>query len=392
MIIKSIELSDYRNYDTLSLKFDRGTNIFYGDNAQGKTNILEAIYVSATTKSHKGSKDREIVNFHKEEAHIRTYVEKDGVETRVDMHLRKSKSKGIAIDGQKIKKAADLLGLCNVVFFSPEDLGIIKNGPAERRRFVDMELCQLDSFYLYNLNHYNKIVNQRNKLLKDMFLNPDLKETLGIWDMQLVSFGSKVIERRKLFVEQLGGILKDIHRKLSGGKEELTVRYEPDVEITDFERKLQEGQERDIRAKMTSVGPHRDDFSFLIGDVDIRRYGSQGQQRTAALSLKLAEIELVKKITKDTPVLLLDDVLSELDSNRQNYLLNSIGDIQTIITCTGLEEFVNNRFELNRVFQVQDGKVEWKNTSQAAAWHVETQMPPATGMLTGQLLEEKESE
>ena len=392
MIIKSIELSDYRNYDTLSLKFDRGTNIFYGDNAQGKTNILEAIYVSATTKSHKGSKDREIVNFHKEEAHIRTYVEKDGVETRVDMHLRKSKSKGIAIDGQKIKKAADLLGLCNVVFFSPEDLGIIKNGPAERRRFVDMELCQLDSFYLYNLNHYNKIVNQRNKLLKDMFLNPDLKETLGIWDMQLVSFGSKVIERRKLFVEQLGGILKDIHRKLSGGKEELTVRYEPDVEITDFERKLQEGQERDIRAKMTSVGPHRDDFSFLIGDVDIRRYGSQGQQRTAALSLKLAEIELVKKITKDTPVLLLDDVLSELDSNRQNYLLNSIGDIQTIITCTGLEEFVNNRFELNRVFQVQDGKVEWKNTSPAAAWHVETQMPPATGMLTGQLLEEKESE
>ena len=185
-----------------------------------------------------------------------------------------------------------------------------------------MELCQLDSFYLYNLNHYNKIVNQRNKLLKDMFLNPDLKETLSIWDMQLASFGSKVIERRKLFVEQLAGILREIHRKLSGGKEELSVRYEPDVEITDFERKLKENHEKDIRAKMTSVGPHRDDFSFLIGDVDIRRYGSQGQQRTAALSLKLAEIELVKKITKDTPVLLLDDVLSELDSNRQNYLLD----------------------------------------------------------------------
>ena len=154
MIIKSLELQDYRNYDTLNLAFDRGTNILYGDNAQGKTNILEAIYVSATTKSHKGSKDRDIVNFHKEEAHIRTFLEKEGVETRVDMHLRKSKSKGIAIDGQKIKKAADLLGICNVVFFSPEDLGIIKDGPAERRRFVDMELCQLDSFYLYNLNHY----------------------------------------------------------------------------------------------------------------------------------------------------------------------------------------------------------------------------------------------
>lgn len=361
MIIKSIDLADYRNYDSLNLQFDKGTNILYGDNAQGKTNILEAIYVAATTKSHRGSKDREIVNFDKEEAHIRTYLEKDGAEIRVDMHLRKSKSKGIAIDGQKIKKAGELLGLCNVVFFSPEDLGIIKNGPSERRRFVDMELCQLDSFYLYNLNHYNKIVNQRNKLLKDMYLNPDLKETLSIWDMQLVSFGSKVIERRKLFAEQLNEIICGIHRKLSGGREELSVRYEPDVEIEEFEKKLKGSQDRDIKAKMTSVGPHRDDFSFLIGDADIRRYGSQGQQRTAALALKLSEIELVKKITKDTPVLLLDDVLSELDSNRQNYLLNSIGDIQTIITCTGLEDFVNNRFEINKVFRVADGTVTCMN-------------------------------
>ena len=357
MIIKSIELADYRNYDSLKIQFDKGTNILYGDNAQGKTNILEAIYLSATTKSHKGSKDREIVHFDKEEAHIRTYLEKEGIETRVDMHLRKSKSKGIAIDGQKIKKAADLLGLCNVVFFSPEDMGIIKNGPSERRRFVDMELCQLDSFYLYNLNHYNKIVNQRNKLLKDMFMNPQLKETLNIWDMQLVSFGTKMIERRRLFVEQLNEIIYEIHKKLSGGKEELRIQYEPDVDIDEFEKKLISHQDRDIKTKMTSVGPHRDDFSFLAGNVDIRKFGSQGQQRTAALSLKLSEIELVKKLTKDTPVLLLDDVLSELDSNRQNYLLNSIGDIQTIITCTGLEEFVNNRFEINRVFKVSNGTV-----------------------------------
>jgi len=357
MIIKSIELADYRNYDCLEMNFCKGTNILYGDNAQGKTNILEAIYVSATTKSHKGSKDKEIVNFNKEEAHIRTYIEKEGVDTRVDMHLRKNKSKGIAIDGQKIKKAADLLGLCNVVFFSPEDLGIIKNGPSERRRFVDMELCQLDNFYLYNLNHYNKIVIQRNKLLKDMYMNPDLKETLNIWDMQMVSYGSKIIERRKVFVDQLNEIIYDIHKKLSGGKEEIRIQYEPDVTVEEFERKLKYNQDKDIRSKMTSVGPHRDDFSFLIGDVDIRKYGSQGQQRTAALSLKLSEIELVKKITKDTPILLLDDVLSELDSNRQNYLLNSIGDIQTIITCTGLEEFVNNRFEIDRVFKVSNGTV-----------------------------------
>ena len=308
MIIKSIELADYRNYDSLVLQFDRGTNILYGDNAQGKTNILEAIYVAATTKSHKGSKDREIVNFDKEEAHIRTYLEKDGKEIRVDMHL-----------------------------------------------------CQLDNFYLYNLNHYNKIVNQRNKLLKDMYMNPDLKETLTIWDMQLVSYGSKIIERRKLFVEQLNEIIYEIHKKLSGGREEIRIQYEPDVELDEFESKLRNSQDRDMRAKMTSVGPHRDDFSFLVGDVDIRKFGSQGQQRTAALSLKLSEIELVKRITKDTPVLLLDDVLSELDSNRQNYLLNSIGDIQTIITCTGLEEFVNNRFEINRVFKVSAGTVTCVN-------------------------------
>lgn len=365
MIIKSIELADYRNYDSLVMEFDRGTNILCGDNAQGKTNILEAIFVSATTKSHRGAKDREIVRFEKEEGHIRTYLEKDGVETRIDMHLRKSGSKGIAIDGQKIKKAAELMGLCNVVFFSPEDLGIIKNGPAERRRFVDMELCQLDSFYLYNLNHYNKIINQRNKLLKDMYMNPDLKDTLGIWDMQLVSFGSKIMERRTLFVKQLNEIIYGIHRKLSGDREELYIRYEPDVEMGMFEEKLRFAQDRDIRSKMTSVGPHRDDFSFLVGDVDIRKFGSQGQQRTAALSLKLAEIELVKKITGDNPILLLDDVLSELDSNRQNYLLNSIGDIQTIVTCTGLEEFVNHRFEINRVYKVEEGNVTCMSTENA---------------------------
>ena len=277
------------------------------------------------------------------------------------MHLRKSKSKGIAINGQKIKKAADLLGLLNVVFFSPEDLSIIKNGPAERRRFVDMELCQLDSFYLYNLNNYNKIVNQRNKLLKELSFNPGLKDTLSIWDSQLLSYGSKVIERRISFVEQLNDIIYDIHRKLSGDKEDLRIIYEPDVALQDYERRLQEGQDRDIRLKQTSTGPHRDDFCFKVGDIDIRKFGSQGQQRTAALSLKLSEIELVKKITKDTPVLLLDDVLSELDSNRQNYLLNSIGDIQTIITCTGLEEFVNNRFEINRVYKVSNATVTQEN-------------------------------
>ncbi|MCR4867397.1 MAG: DNA replication/repair protein RecF [Lachnospiraceae bacterium] len=364
MIIKSLELSDYRNYESLLINFDKGTNILYGDNAQGKTNILEAIYMSATTKSHKLSKDKEIIRFGNQEAHIRTIIEKDDIETRVDMHLRSSKSKGIAIDGVKIKKAAELMGLTKIVFFSPEDLSIIKNGPAERRRFIDIELCQLDNFYLYNLNNYNKIVNQRNNLLKNLFVNPELKDTLSIWDKQLISYGSKIIERRKQFVDQLNDIIASIHSNLSGEKEKLRLIYEPNVDIESYASSLENSHDRDIKLKQTTIGPHRDDISFNVIsestnniEIDIRKYGSQGQQRTAALSLKLSEIELVKKITKDTPILLLDDVLSELDSNRQNFLLNSIGNIQTIITCTGLDEFVNNRFEINKVFKVTNGSV-----------------------------------
>lgn len=357
MIIKSIELTNFRNYESLSLEFDKGTNILYGNNAQGKTNVLEAIYLSSITKSHKGSKDQDIIRFGESEAHLRTYLEKDGDTYKVDMHLRKSGSKVIAVNGQKLKKAAGLLGLLNVVFFSPEDLSIIKNGPSERRRFIDMELCQLDSFYLYNLNNYNKIVNQRNKLLKDIYTNYSLKETLDIWDSQLISYGSKIIERRIAFINQLNEIIYDIHKKLSGDKEEILIKYEPNVLIEEFESKLKQNQEKDIKLKMTTVGPHRDDICIDVNGIDIRKFGSQGQQRTAALSLKLSEIELVKKITKDTPVLLLDDVLSELDSNRHKYLLDSIGNIQTIITCTGLDDFVNDRFEINKVFKVSNGRI-----------------------------------
>ncbi len=362
MVIKSLSLIDYRNYETLDIEFESGTNILYGDNAQGKTNILEAIYLSATTKSHKGSKDSDIIRFNREEAHIRSILEKEEVETRIDMHLRKNKTKGIAIDGVKIKKAAELLGLMNVVFFSPEDLGIIKNSPAERRRFIDMELCQLDSFYLYNLNHYNKIINQRNHLLKDMYHNPELKDTLKIWDSQLVSYGTKIINRRIEFINDLNEIINSIHRSISGGKEDIHIEYIANCDADKLEDTISKSYDKDIRLKQTTVGPHRDDISFIVKDsdnntIDIRKYGSQGQQRTAALSLKLSEIELVKKMIKDNPILLLDDVLSELDSNRQNYLLDSIGDIQTIITCTGLDEFVGHRLKINKVYKINKGSI-----------------------------------
>jgi len=361
MIIKSLELTNYRNYKDLFIEFDKGTNILFGDNAQGKTNILEAIFLSSTTKSHKGSKDREVINFDNEEAHIKSIIEKDGIENRIDMHLRASKSKVIAIDGTKIKKASELLGLSNVVLFSPEDLNIIKSGPGERRRFADIELCQLDSFYLYNLSNYNKIINQRNKLLKDIYFNPDLKETLGIWDSQLISYGSKIIERRKSFTEQIGEILQEYHSKLSGGREKIEIIYDPNVSINDYDSSMNCSRNKDISAKMTTIGPHRDDFIFLINRIDVRKYGSQGQQRTVALALKLSEIELVKKTVKNNPILLLDDVLSELDSNRQNYLLDCIGNIQTIITCTGLDDFVNNNFKIDRTFNVKNGEVICQN-------------------------------
>ena len=361
MIIKSIELQNFRNYEDLNISFDEGTNIFYGDNAQGKTNILEAVYLSGTTKSHKCSKDKEMIRFGEQEAHIRTVVVKKDKEYQIDMHLKNNRSKGIAINKVPIKKASELFGILNMVFFSPEDLNIIKNGPAERRRFLDSELCQLDKIYLSDLTTYNKILNQRNKLLKDMVYRPDLKDTLSVWDMQLVETGRKIIRRRKQFVDELNEIVHDIHYRISGEKEDLLLQYEPSIEDIFFEDELSRVKERDMRQCMTSVGPHRDDLLFSIGEVDIRKFGSQGQQRTTALSLKLAEIELVKQMIKDTPVLLLDDVLSELDKSRQNYLLDSIHDIQTVVTCTGLDEFVNHRFSINKVFHIQDGTVAKEN-------------------------------
>lgn len=358
MILKSVALNNFRNYNDLYIEFDRGTNILYGDNAQGKTNVLEAVYVSGTTKSHKGSKDKELIQFGQEESHIRTVVEKGEMDYQIDMHLKKNKSKGIAINKIPIKKASELFGILNIVFFSPEDLNIIKNGPSERRRFLDVELCQLDKIYLYNLTKYNKVLNQRNKLLKDIHFKPELMDTLEVWDMQLVEYGRNMIHTRKEFVEELNEIVYGIHKNISGNKEELVLRYEPDVSEESLEQELKRCREKDLKFGQTSVGPHRDDLCFMIQNIDVRKFGSQGQQRSCALSLKLSEIELVKKSIKETPILILDDVLSELDSNRQNFLLNSIHDIQTIITCTGLDEFVRNRFEINKIFKVVNGTVE----------------------------------
>lgn len=361
MVIKSLKLKNYRNYELLDMTFDSKTNILYGDNAQGKTNILEALYLSGTTKSHRGTKDRDLIQFGREESHLETIVEKKGMEFQIDMHLKKNSPKGIAINKIPIRKASELFGIVHFVFFSPEDLNIIKDGPAGRRRFIDLELSQIDKVYLSNLSNYNRIINQRNSLLKELYHQDHLMDTLDIWDMQLAEYGTKVIESRKQFIRQVNQIIADIHYRLTGGRERIELSYESSLGSLSLEQALKKNRERDIRMKSTSVGPHRDDLCFLSGDLDIRKFGSQGQQRTAALSLKLSEIELVKEVIKDTPILLLDDVLSELDKHRQNYLLDSIHDIQTVITCTGLDEFVNHRFSINKIFRVSSGSVIKEN-------------------------------
>ena len=364
MKIKSLKLKNFRNYDLLYLDFDSSTNIFYGNNAQGKTNILEAVYLSGTTKSHRGTKDRDLIQFGEDESHIEVIVDKKDISYQIDMHLKKNSPKGIAVNKVPIRKASDLFGIINIVFFSPEDLNIIKNGPSERRRFIDLELSQLDKVYLSHLSNYHLIVNQRHHLLKDLKdvnKQESLIQTLDIWESQLIQYGNEIIERRKEFIEEINKIISYIHNKLTGGKEKIKLSYEPSNGNLSLEQALKKNREKDLRIKSTSVGPHRDDICFLSGDLDIRRFGSQGQQRTAALSLKLSEIELVKQKTNDMPILLLDDVLSELDKYRQNYLLDSIHDIQTLITCTGVDEFVNHRFSINKVFHVQNGQVSKEN-------------------------------
>lgn len=357
MIIKSVELENFRNYNTLSIDFSNGTNILYGDNAQGKTNILEALYLCSTTKSHKGSKDKEIINFEANEAHIKLMLTKKDVPYRIDMHLKKNQTKGIAVNGIPIRRATELFGIINVIFFSPEDLSIIKSGPSERRRFMNMELCQIDKLYTVDLLNYNKIINQRNKLLKDLSFHFDksLYDTLDIWDQQLADYGTKIVKRREQFICQINEIINEIHNKLTGGKEDICIRYEKNMDAEHLKDELVKSRERDIKTKNTSIGPHRDDLGFYVKNIDLRKYGSQGQQRTAALSLKLSEIELVKKVIHDDPVLLLDDVMSELDSNRQMQLLESIKGIQTIITCTGLDEFIENRVEIDRIYKIVNG-------------------------------------
>lgn len=355
MIIESLELKNFRNYERSSFSFDEGTNILYGDNAQGKTNLLEAIYLGAMTKSHRGSRDFEMIRFGEEDAHVRIFFQKNAVRHRMDIHLRKNNHKGIAIDKIPARKLSDLIGTLQVVFFSPEDLNIIKSGPGVRRRFLNSEISQMDRIYYSNLVDYSRILQQRNQLLKDLYRKPSLESTLDIWNEQLVSYGKRLIKVRRTYLEELNKVIREFHFSLTGGKERLDISYEPDVAEDQFIKKLEHSREMDLKFHMTSAGPHRDDFKVLINGIDVRHFGSQGQQRSAALSLKLSELDFLEKQTGEMPILLLDDVLSELDRQRQGMLLSRLRKGQTFITCTGMDELIENNYPMNKIFHISKG-------------------------------------
>ena len=356
MYIKELILNNFRSYEDLNLELDHGINIFKGDNAQGKTNILESIYLCATARSHRTHKEKEIIKWNQEAAHVKLSIQKKYVQDTIDFHLT-PKSKSALINKMPITRLGELFGSFNIVMFSPEDLQLIKNSPKERRRFIDIELCQIDKLYYFSLRQYHKVLKQRNLALKQYMINKD-KSILDVWDMQLIEYGNSIIEKRAAFIEELNEIAHQIHRDISGGNEELRVDYDANVREKEFEEKLLKSREKDILYQTTSVGPHRDDLKFFINDMEVKTYGSQGQQRTVVLSMKLAELNIMKKYIGDEPVLLLDDVLSELDEKRQTDLFKYTENIQTLITCTGIEQSVWNTQKIGKLFNVRKGKVE----------------------------------
>ena len=389
MYIEKLKLKNYRNYSEIEINFDKNINIIYGNNAEGKTNLLESIYMCSTSKSHKNSKENEIIKFNELESHIKIFIKKENDKNIViDIQINKDKKKGIAINKVKINKISEFLGIFNVILFAPEDLNIIKEGPNIRRKFLDFEICQIDKLYVSALNNYNKTLNQRNALLKDInnVVNAnkkDLIDMIDTYDEKLVEYGIEVIIKRKNNIEKLQDFIKDIHYKISDEKETLIIDYENDIIndvlknnnnvgekdynfINDEEnkvlknnylKKIKETRDIDIKNQYTLVGPHRDDICFKIDGKDIRKFGSQGQKKTVAISLKLSELEIIKEKIKETPVLLLDDVFSELDETRQKLLVSNLKNIQTIITCTGIKKNIFDLLNPDKIFQVKNNLV-----------------------------------
>ena len=337
MYVSKLTLSNFRNYGEQTLELNNGLNIVYGANAEGKTNLLESIYVMSVGKSPRAVKDRELIKWGEDAAYIRADIVKKYAGHKIEIYIDSSR-KRIAVDGLPVARIGELMGTLNVVYFSPDELRIIKQSPNERRRFIDISLAQQSKLYYYTLVRYNKVLAARNKLLKD---GRDVSSTLPVWDEQLAQYGAGLIYMRRQYVNMLAEYARTKHESLSLGRERLDITYDTqcDGESQDELREqllalYKAGADRDIRLYYTTNGPHRDDMVIRADGIDLRKYGSQGQQRTAALSLKLAELQVFKANTGEYPVLLLDDVLSELDSDRRRALMQSTEGVQTVLTCT----------------------------------------------------------
>ena len=359
MFIKKLMLINYRNYEKLDINFGKGVNVFIGDNAQGKTNILEAIYYCAFAKSHRTTRDRELINWNNHESYISLGIAKERLDKKIDIKILKDGKKAIKVNSIKINKIGELFGIFNVVMFSPEDLKIVKDSPGVRRRFIDMELCQLNKKYYYNLVQYNKVLNERNVVLKNKNLS---EEMLDIYDEQLSSYGEYVIKERLKYFEKLNYYGVQVHKDITSNKENIEFKYQSTIKDLskikeNFYEALKKSRKKDIEKGISTIGLHRDDFSIFINNVDIKNFGSQGQQRTAVLTIKFASLRIIKEITGEYPVLLLDDVLSELDFSRKKYILSTIGEIQTVITCTGIEDIYSYLDSNSKIFKVKNGIV-----------------------------------
>ena len=360
MYIKEIELKDFRNYKELRTSFSKNVNIFLGNNAQGKTNLLEGIYLNAMAKSFKTTKDKELIRFGEEFCKIKTIAFFDDDEHSTEIVINKEGKKGVKLDGVKINRTSELLERIFIIIFSPEDLKIVKDEPEKRRKFIDRELCQIKPGYYNDLNNYKRVLKQRNTYLKEDRIEISI---LDIWDHELARYGSKVIARRNEFIKRINEISKEIHKNISGGKENLELNYEPNISFSselesDFYEIISSTRNDDIRNRTTGRGPHKDDLKISADGIDLRKYGSQGQQRTAALSLKLSEIKLIEEEMGEKPILLLDDVLSELDNDRQNFLIHSLGGNQLFITTTDISGKVARQLPEGKVFKITSGQID----------------------------------
>ncbi|NLK87821.1 MAG: DNA replication/repair protein RecF [Clostridiaceae bacterium] len=367
MRIETLKLKNYRNYDNAEIEFSDTYNIIYGNNAQGKTNVIESIFLCATGRSHRTSRDSELLKYGSGFFEILLKYSKENADEEIHVLYSSDERKKISINEIPLKKIGGLMGHLNAVMFSPEDLLMIKQGPAERRRFMDMTLSQLRPSYFYDLQQYAKILFQRNNLLKNISTDKKLADTLEVWDHHLAKTGSRIMRSRKLFLSRLDTLSGLRHSRLTNNEESLKLNYSPSFEwqeIQDgddleeeFIKNIKKNRQKELLRGSTSIGPHRDDIDITLNGESTKIYASQGQQRTSVLSMKLAEIDLMKEETEESPVLLLDDVLSELDDRRKEYLLDNIEGIQAFITSTE-KRFFTRSTENAKFFIVKQGKIK----------------------------------